>query len=58
MMLFQLPVGLLSAIAYGALANAIPADPTITAAAVLPRQVAADWIGWVKDPDAGTCMLF
>lgn len=53
-MFFQLPVGLLAAIAWVALVDAIPADPTITAAAVLPRQVAADWIGWVKDPDAGT----
>lgn len=56
-MFFQLPVGLLAGIAWVALVDAIPADPTITAAAVLPRQVAADWIGWLKDPDAGTCML-
>lgn len=56
-MFFKLPVALLLTVVSVALANAIPADPTITPAAILPRQVDADWIGWVKDPDSGTCML-
>ena len=54
-MIFELPLTVVSVIAYFALANAVPADPTITPAAVLPRQLAADWIGYVKDPEADTC---
>ncbi|KAK7190521.1 hypothetical protein DPSP01_005256 [Paraphaeosphaeria sporulosa] len=48
-MIFQLPVTLLSALACVALANVIPADPTITPPAILPRQLDAAWIGWVQD---------
>ena len=54
-MLFKLPVALLAVVVDGAWAKAVPAEPTITAPAILPRQVAADWIGWVKDPERGTC---
>jgi hypothetical protein len=53
-MISQLPVTLLSVIACVALANVLPADPTITPLAVLPRQLDAAWIGWVKDNE--TCM--
>lgn len=53
-MFFKLPVTLLSAFACVALANVIPADPTITPPAILPRQLDAAWIGWVQDN--GTCM--
>ncbi|KAF2439840.1 hypothetical protein P171DRAFT_435697 [Karstenula rhodostoma CBS 690.94] len=48
-MILQLPVTLLSAIVCVALANVIPADPTITPPAILPRQLDAAWIGWVQD---------
>ncbi|KAJ4351943.1 uncharacterized protein N0V89_007288 [Didymosphaeria variabile] len=48
-MIFQLPITLLSSIVCVALANVIPADPTITPPAILPRQADAAWIGWVKD---------
>ncbi|KAF2124557.1 hypothetical protein P153DRAFT_401160 [Dothidotthia symphoricarpi CBS 119687] len=49
-----LPIALLSAVAWAklALGNAVPlvpADPTITTAAMLPRQNANNWIGWVEE---------
>ncbi|KAJ4299526.1 hypothetical protein N0V90_004771 [Kalmusia sp. IMI 367209] len=48
-MLSRLPISLLSAIAWVVMANAIPADPTITPAALLPRQADAGFVGWVQD---------
>ncbi|KAL5418952.1 hypothetical protein PMIN06_002849 [Paraphaeosphaeria minitans] len=48
-MIFQLPVALLSILACVSLANVIPADPTITPPAILPRQLDAAWIGWVQE---------
>ena len=44
----------LSAVAlYTFVAAAVPADPTITAPAVLPRQNNDQFIGWVES--SGTC---
>jgi hypothetical protein len=44
----------LSTVAFSAFANAgVPADPTITARAVLPRQNDAQFIGWVEY--SGSC---
>jgi hypothetical protein len=44
----------LSALAFAALAAArVPAEPTITAPAVLPRQNSAGFIGWVEV--SGSC---
>ncbi|KAH7108661.1 hypothetical protein B0J11DRAFT_586836 [Dendryphion nanum] len=45
----RLPITLLSALAWARLTTAlVPADPTITAAAILPRQNNDRFIGWVE----------
>lgn len=44
----------LSTVAFAAIAvAAVPADPTITAPAILPRQNDAQFIGWVEY--SGSC---
>jgi hypothetical protein len=49
---YNLPA--LSALPFAAFAVAgVPADPTITAPAVLPRQNSAGFIGWVEV--SGSC---
>ncbi|KAF2465319.1 uncharacterized protein BDR25DRAFT_306759 [Lindgomyces ingoldianus] len=46
----QLPFPLLSALAWATLVNAlVPADPTITSPAILPRQNNDRYIGWVEN---------
>ncbi|KAF2729310.1 hypothetical protein EJ04DRAFT_75403 [Polyplosphaeria fusca] len=49
-MIGQLPISLLSVLVWSCSVNASPrpADPTITAPALLPRQQAANFIGWVE----------
>ena len=44
---------LLSLYVSQAAANAVPIVPTITPAAVLPRQVDQNFIGWFSDPTTG-----
>ncbi|KAF2679926.1 hypothetical protein K458DRAFT_112727 [Lentithecium fluviatile CBS 122367] len=44
----KLPITLLSAVAWAMLAHAAPADPTITAPAVLPRQLDSFFIGYLE----------
>ena len=50
----QLPITLLSAVAWAILAYAAPADPTITAPALLPRQLDSFFIGYIESDS--TCM--
>jgi hypothetical protein len=52
----KLPINLLSAIACARLAYAAPAEPTITAPAILPRQLGSNFIGFVESDS--TCMTF
>jgi len=44
---------LLSLYASQAAANAVPVVPTITPAAVLPRRVDQNFVGWYSDPTTG-----
>jgi hypothetical protein len=43
----------LSAVMFSAFAVAAPADPTITAPAILPRQNIDQFVGWVQS--GGKC---
>lgn len=52
----RFPISVISALAVGNLANAfVPADPTITAPALLPRQNNDRFIGYVEF--SGSCKL-
>jgi hypothetical protein len=51
----KLPITLLSAVAWVMLACAAPADPTITAPALLPRQLDQFFIGYIESDS--TCTL-
>jgi hypothetical protein len=49
------PLAGLAVFAFSALnVAAVPADPTITAAALLPRQNDAAYIGWIES-SSGVC---